>query len=69
MYEKVEFSFDENDQPNLPSIIAGSEMYKQISEVLEKMKDDEAFGHRLEEIVIKQRNNWNDRENNRQLVD
>lgn len=69
MYEKVEFSFDDNGRPNIPSIVAGSKMYKQISEVLEKMKDDEDFGRRFEEIVIKQRKNWNDRENNRQLVD
>jgi len=67
--EIMELEFDENDQPNIPTIYGSPELMKQVQQVLTAAASNPAEQHRMNQIIEIKRKQWHDRKNNRKLVD
>jgi len=68
MLEKMLLDFNEDGNPNLPTIIAGEKAFKSISEVLSKSDIDPTYIKTFDEIISRKREEWRVRESNRKLV-
>ncbi len=62
--ETIEFDFDEDGNPKLPTFLVGSVMHSKIQNLEVTPKEEE----RLNEIIEKKRHEWRSRESNRKLV-
>jgi predicted DNA-binding protein (UPF0251 family) len=68
MLDMIWLDFDENGNPNFPTIVAGEKTFKSISEVLPQLETDQECKKRLAEIIERKREEWRARESNRKLV-
>lgn len=68
MLEKLWIDFDKEGKPLLPTIVAGEKAYKVLSEVLTQIENNSEYKGRMEEIIMKKKELWRDREANRKLV-
>lgn len=68
MFEKTLISFDENGRPNVPAIHAGPHMIPEIKAALLKIQNDPKYTKQFDQLLIKKKKEWDDRENNRKLV-
>lgn len=69
MLEKVEIDFKSDGSPIVPVIIADTSILKSIPRVFKIIENDPTLLHRFQEIMTKQKQNWDDRTANRKLVD
>ncbi|MCK4798981.1 MAG: hypothetical protein KAT05_16530 [Spirochaetes bacterium] len=67
--EKMDLSFNDTGNPNMPAIFVSPEMGNRIQEKIPEWEKDEEHKKKLETLINKKRDEWNDRESNRKLVD
>ena len=63
---KIEITFDDNNNPILPDILVGDPTI--IGEELKKIEEDKMLQKRFLDIISRKREEYNARENNRELV-
>lgn len=68
MYEKVLIAFDDEGNPQMPQIHAGTNMLEEIESALKQIQTDSKLSKQFNELMERKKKNWNDRENNRKLV-
>jgi hypothetical protein len=66
--DKVLIDFKEDGEPELPTIVAGPELAKKITHVLSESESNPQYKARYDQIIVKKRQEWRDRENSRKLV-
>jgi hypothetical protein len=70
MLETVELHFGEDGRPSIPTIFHPDPWFQgRMERKLDEWMKDPAFVARVEAVIAKQRQNWNDRESNRKLAD
>ena len=69
IFELIEMEFDENGNLNQLSALIPQEIYEKIMAKLREWENDEGFQLEYEKIISRKRQEWNDRESNRKLVD
>ncbi len=69
MLERIDLNFDENGKWLPPTMILSPEMLEKSKEKFMTWDKDPEFLARQEEIVVRKREDWRDRENRRKLVD
>ncbi len=67
--EKVEIDFDKNGKPRLPSIVGAPDFIDKMIAALKKSEHLPENKVKMDKIIDLKRKQWNDRENNRKLVD
>jgi hypothetical protein len=67
--EKMDISFDDSGNPNMPTMFVSPEMGKKIQEKIPLWERDEEYQKKRDALITKKRVEWNDRESNRKLVD
>lgn len=67
--EKVEIDFDAGGNPIFPTIVGGPDVINKIKSVLKQSEQDPKNMERMQQIVALKKQQWNDRENSRKLVD
>jgi len=67
--EKMQIDFDEEGKPYMPTIFVSPEMGKKIGDKLPEWEKDEVHKKKVDELMLKKREEWDDRESNRKLVD
>ncbi len=67
--EKIEIEFDKNGKPLLPTIVGGPAFIDKMIATLKRREHPVESKGRMDEIIDIKRKQWNDRENNRKLVD
>jgi hypothetical protein len=67
--EKMDLSFDDSGNPNMPAMFVSPEMGDRIQEKIPEWEKDEEHKKKLEILINKKRDEWNDRESNRKLAD
>lgn len=65
MYDKIPVSFDENGNHELLFIVGSDD----VKEVIDELKENPEYIKKEEKLIEKKRQEWDDRENNRKLVD
>jgi len=68
VFEKIEIVFDENGQPEFPSIHIHPDMEDTMKEALSKLQNIPENRRKFEEILARKREAWRVREANRRLV-
>lgn len=69
MLEMLEFDFDDQGNPYMPSLVHGPDMKEQILSEYARTKDDPVYKERMEKLIERKRKEYNDRESCRKLVD
>jgi hypothetical protein len=67
--EKMPIDFDEEGNPYMPTLFVSPEMGKKIGDKIPEWEKDETHKRRVDELMLKKKEEWNDRESNRKLVD
>ena len=67
--EKMDLSFDDSGNPNMPAMFVNPKMGDRIQEKIPEWEKDEEHKKKLETLINKKRDEWNERESNRKLVD
>src|SRR5262245_56923805 len=67
--ETMEFSFDENGEWQMPTMVLHPSMMARAQEQIQRLDVEPALKERLSAIVTKKKEHWRDREADRQLVD
>ncbi|MFA6461968.1 MAG: hypothetical protein WCV90_06920 [Candidatus Woesearchaeota archaeon] len=67
--EKMEIDFDDNGNPCMPTMFVSPELGKKIQENLPIWEKDLEHKKKFEDLMKKKKEEWNDRESNRTLVD
>lgn len=66
---KIHIEFDSEGHPLLPTLLAHPELAAFIQRNKHKWEQDAGFDRRWDELILKKREEWRDRESNRALVD
>lgn len=68
--EKMWIDFDEETgKPKLPTIVVSPELGERVREMLPEWEKNEHYKRRFSELIDLKREEWNDRESHRKLVD
>lgn len=67
--DRLDFSFDENGDWQPPKIIVSEELAPVVQRIYDERLNDSEKQRQLDELVLRKRDAWNDREAHRQLVD
>lgn len=67
--EKICIDFDDQGKPHLPTVVVSPDMGAKLKEMLPKWQADPECKRRFDLLLEKKREEWNDRESNRKLVD
>ena len=67
--EKMQIDFDDDGNPCMPTMFVGQELAKKIQERLPEWETDIEHKRKFDELMKKKKEEWNDRESNRKLVD
>jgi len=67
-FEKVFIEFDDLNMPILPPIIAGTEAFIILQDILPELDSNETYAKRFKQIIEKKREEWSARESSRELV-
>lgn len=68
--EKIEIDFDPvTGKPQMPSMVMSPELYEKVKDKLPGWEADPDCNARFETLMKKKRDEWNDRESHRKLVD
>lgn len=68
MLDKIWIEFDENNNPILPQIVTGKDLFESSKKLFEELESNPGHKKRLDEVIEKKRREWLDREGNRTLV-
>lgn len=69
MVERVQIDFDAGGTPTMPSFVCNPSKQAELEQALSEIESNPAYRQRYEEAIKAQREQWHDREVNRQLVD
>jgi hypothetical protein len=69
LLEKVQISFDEHGNPQLPTLHIGPDLEASASQVLANLGEDPSAQARLNDIIEKKKEVWNAEQDRRKLVD
>lgn len=67
--EKMQIDFDDEGNPCMPTMFVGQDLAKKIQDKLPEWEKDKEHKKKFEELMKKKKEEWNDRESNRKLVD
>ena len=67
--ETIEIDFNEAGQPRLPTLVASPEQIQRLKEKMPEWEKDESYKRKFDELIKRKRQEWNDRESHRKLVD
>jgi hypothetical protein len=65
---KVDFTFNEDGTPSLPTVVCGPSVMSKLTSVIERVQTESPYKERLAAIVDEKRELWRARESNRKLV-
>lgn len=68
MLETIWINFDENGNPELPTILTGTKNSESFYKAIQNIDDDPRLARRKKEILSKKKQEWRDREADRKLV-
>jgi hypothetical protein len=66
---KMELSFDDAGNPHMPTMFVNPEVAEKIKDKIPEWEKDEEHKKKFDDLIKKKRDEWNDRESNRKLVD
>jgi len=67
--ERLFISFDSNGNPKFPQIVTGGEkLAKKFVDIQNEIRTNKEYKSRFEEIIIRKKKDWNEREASRKLV-
>jgi hypothetical protein len=71
MLDTVQIDFDELERPDISGtrIVVHPDQAERVEKLMEEWQRDESFQQRYQEVMLKKRDEWRDRESNRKLVD
>lgn len=69
LLEKIEIDFDDDGRHNTLSFVVPPGLQNQLQAKMGEWMKDASFRNKHDEIISKKRQEWNDRESNRKLVD
>ncbi len=69
LLEKVTIEFDNDGRAILPSLVVAPELAEKLAKEIPKWEADLKNKERYDKLLEKKREEWNDRESNRKLVD
>jgi hypothetical protein len=69
LLDRVQIAFDEQGNPQLPTLHVGPDLEASASQVLEGASKDPSAQARLNEIIERKREEWNAEQDRRKLVD
>lgn len=69
LLEKITIDFDDDGNPKLPELIVGPELMLKLKLMIPEWESNEEYTKKFEQIIKKKRQEWNDSESNRKLVD
>lgn len=67
--EKIQIDFDEMGKPYLPTLVVSPQLGDKLNEKLPEWESNPEYKKKLDEVIERKRQEWNDRESNRKLVD
>jgi hypothetical protein len=67
-FEKIFISFDADGNPRMPTMVIHPDMTPLVEKLAEEMKTDEARA-RFAELIERKREQWNEEQDRRKLVD
>ncbi len=67
--EKMQIDFDDDGNPCMPTMFVGPDLAKKIQDKLPEWEKDKEYKKKFENLMEKKKEEWNDRESNRKLVD
>lgn len=67
--KKIWIEFDEDGKPIMPTMVVHPELGDKIKGLLPQWEKNLEYKKIMDDIIEKKRNEWNDRESNRKLVD
>jgi len=67
--EKMQIDFDEEGNPYMPTMFVSPKMAKKMSNKLPEWEKDVLHKKKIDDLILKKKEEWNDRESNRKLVD
>jgi len=68
MFEKMQFDFDEQGRPIMPTLSVGPDVYGAAQAAFEQLTNDPVWRSRLANLMAQKRADWRDREASRKLV-
>lgn len=68
IFEKIEIDFNSDGTARMPTIYGGDKMLAGLSKAFDLIKSDPKLEQRFTDIMNKKKDEWNARENNRELV-
>lgn len=68
-YRLIEIPFDKAGKPMLPNIVGAPDTSERITSAFKEMIDNTEYRNQFEQIIAEKRKIWDDRQNNRKLVD
>lgn len=68
MYEQMLISFDDNGKANLPGIYCAPEMVPKLKIALTQLQRDPQCAALFQDLLLRKKREWYDRESNRKLV-
>jgi len=71
MLERVRIDFDSDGRPDISGtrLVMHPDLAEHVSKVMSQWETDESFQQRYQEVMLRKREEWRDRESNRKLVD
>ena len=69
MLEKVQIDFDKSGKPHLPTMVCGKELFDRFMAQRDAAAADTVQKSRMEDIIVRKREEYRDRESRRRLVD
>lgn len=67
--ETMQFSFDEDGKPNMPTLVFHPVQEERVKEAFRRIETDPELRKKRDEIMNRHRLDWYDRESNRKLAD
>lgn len=69
LLEKISIDFDDHGNPFLPTLVISPAMGAKLKHKLPEWEANPEYKKKLEELIARKREEWNDRESHRKLVD
>lgn len=68
MFNKMLISFNGNGEPEMPAIHAGPHMIAEIKAAMMKIQNVPVYKQQFDDLILRKKQDWYDRESNRKLV-
>ncbi|MGW1324264.1 hypothetical protein ACWD64_17220 [Streptomyces antibioticus] len=67
--EQVHISFDEDENPRMPTMVMHPDMAPRIQEIIREVEADETAQEKFHEVMTRKLGEWREEQNRRKLVD